>query len=598
MISRLSIQGLAIIDSLSIDFSPGFNVITGETGAGKSILIRALNFLTGGRSGPETVRQGSPQALVTGEFLVPAKHPALAQLEALGIVPEKSGKKFRVILRRQMSAKGRAQAWINDITVTSQALKEIGPFLVDVFAQHENQRLLDVDRHGSYLDEFVAVKEAKQRLHVAFVECDLAVKQIASIISHYYSAQSNRDFVEFRLEEIKKFNPSKEDFDRTSDLCKNASGYQKVREALLGAVEPLEGGEGESLSPSLWKASKRLEMLPESEAQEKAGALKARLMAMASEFDDVVFELRQLLSKYEFDEDGLEKAQGRLYEYQKLFRKHNATGIEELLKIAEDLKTAVGSLEITAEKLEDHLGFLETNSAKALKEASVLTKARTQAATLIKKSVEKELQELSMPGSQFTVDFSPVKHELPSLDLTEFDLKIQNRWAKLRENLLGVGPEGAEKVEFLLASNPGEPILPLARIASGGEISRIMLALKKALTVDADTCVLVFDEIDSGISGRVADVVGKKMRQLAEHFQVLCISHLPQVAVYADAHFLVKKAGKNKRTESNILLLSAKESAEEIARLLSGAEVSKPSLENAQALIARAKKGTSKSASR
>ncbi len=221
-------------------------------------------------------------------------------------------------------------------------------------------------------------------------------------------------------------------------------------------------------------------------------------------------------------------------------------------------------------KIADGLVELGKKAISLRVAATQLTRAREKSALAIKKKAEAELEELAMKGAKLDVEFLPVRRPPTVLDFGGFEEKLTELWNQASETIFEVGPEGAERSRFLLAANKGEALLPLAKIASGGEMSRIMLALKKALVADAETCVLVFDEIDSGISGRVADTVGKKMQELSDTFQVLCISHLPQVAVYADAHFLVSKLGKKERTESTIVRLTKEESAKEIARLLSG----------------------------
>jgi DNA repair protein RecN (Recombination protein N) len=300
----------------------------------------------------------------------------------------------------------------------------------------------------------------------------------------------------------------------------------------------------------------------------------------------------------EVDESKIEEAHKRVFGYQELFRKHGAREVEELVGIQDKLKRDCLSQEDLALDLQKELESLVKEAEELSRSAKTLSNQRLKAANRIKKAVESELSELAMPGVLFDVLWEETEGKDWDLDFSGLDNK---RLVELSTELCGylknLGPDGFEQVEFMLAANPGEPLLPLLKVASGGELSRIMLALKKALVADADTCVLVFDEIDTGISGRVADVVGKKMNDLSKAFQVLCISHLPQVAVYADAHFLVKKESKAKRTESTIIKLSREDSTAEIARLLSGSEVSKAGLANARALMDKAKKRSAKHSS-
>jgi len=311
---------------------------------------------------------------------------------------------------------------------------------------------------------------------------------------------------------------------------------------------------------------------------------------LAAKIDDLSFEVGKILTSLDLDEGRLEEAQSRLFGYQDLFRKHGVQEVKALINEKARLKSELEWLESGHQKLRELIHLIRMRIDALQVAGRALTESRKQAGRKIKKQVEAELHELVMPGAVFSVEFFPLLRSLSGPDLTAFGREIAGEWEELTDSLARIGESGAERGQFFLSPNPGGPSLPLERIASGGELSRIMLALKKALAADAETCVLVFDEIDAGISGRIADVVGKKMRELASDFQVICISHLPQVAVYADAHFCVKKQRVEKgRTESCIIKLSLDESAREIARLLSGAEVSEPSLKNARNLIAKAK---------
>ena len=321
----------------------------------------------------------------------------------------------------------------------------------------------------------------------------------------------------------------------------------------------------------------------------KIPELRAQAESVAAQLDDLSFELTKLSSTVNVDEGELESAQERLFGYQSLLRKHNAPSIEHLLAETARLNSELEFLETASARLEATLAALGKKAVELEKAAKKLTAARKDASLRIKASVEGELEELVMKGAEFGVQFEPTVRALPALDLSAFAPEVNEQWRGAMEILTSLGDRGAEQGKFLLSANPGEPMLPLARIASGGEMSRILLALKKSLVADAETCVLVFDEVDTGISGRVADVVGRKLRELSDAFQVLCISHLPQVAVYADNHFLVKKVKKGDRTEAQIVPLSDDDSAKEIARLLSGAKVDATSLAQAKNLKQKAR---------
>lgn len=589
MISTLRIQGLAIIDSLSIEFDDGFNVITGETGAGKSILIRALHFLTGGRAGTDSVRQGHPQATVSGTFHVPANHPATLKLDLLGLDYER-GPIVPIVLRRQVSIKGRSQAWINDAAVSTAALREVGVRLIDVFGQHENQRLLDDVAHTDYVDAFLPDPGVLAEYQVAWSEVTRAVKELNEFVERLASATRNRDFVEYRLRELKEFSPSAEDFQSLEQLCHSFQNATAISQGLGSALRAIEGEEGgSSVSRALIEANKHLGSL-KGELAQVIEPVRERLNACVREVEEASFEISQHLSRFDIDESQVDAAQERLFEYQAFFRKHGVLTAEELVDAWTALKEEWKSVESASDAVELLLSTIETKTEALRKCADLLSGARTKASERIRASVEKELQELAMVGSRFSVILENESRPPVLPDLDVIDSAFSQRCEALRCALAPSSARGSEVARFFLSSNPGEPLMPLARIASGGELSRIMLAMKKALAADADTCVLVFDEIDTGISGRVADIVGRKMRDLSARFQVLCISHLPQVAVYADAHFLVHKEGKADRTESGIRRLTDEASAVEIARLLSGSKVSASSLANARTLISKARK--------
>ena len=294
----------------------------------------------------------------------------------------------------------------------------------------------------------------------------------------------------------------------------------------------------------------------------------------------------------EINDDDIEMAQARLAGYQELFRKSAVTDIDCLISEHERLEAELTFLESASVDVSRRLSELEISSNQLAITANELSVARRSAKGAVKRRIEAELHALAMPGAKIDVDLSAVHKPLVSTEFSTFGPEAEAVWARISEVLSGLGEHGAEKAQLLLAANPGEPLLPLQKIASGGEISRIMLALKKALAAGADTCILVFDEIDTGISGRIAAVVGRKMQELSNEFQVICISHLAQVAAHADAHFLVHKLSRDKRTESTISRLSPRSSEEELARLLSGEELTPSSLANARALVKKAKEKT------
>lgn len=595
MIQKLQISGMAIIDKLEIEFGPGFNVITGETGAGKSILIKALSFLLGHRAHVDLIRKGSEQAVVHAEFVLRPDHEAVKFLKEKGLPFDDLGG-IELLVRRAINQKGRASAWINDVAVAQGTLKELGLCLVDIFGQHDHQKLLKPEFHLNYIDLFLE-KDFLQEYQNCFDSLKEKMSQLQLKIQRFVGGQKDLDYFQYRLRELETLSPSLDDYQQLKELTETSRGSIELKEGLGEAIENLEGSEA-GLTRILWDTSKKISRLHQKIKTEALERISLQLEQTASQVDSISFELNQLLGLCSVDEASVDQAQKRLFEYQEQFRKHGVHSVEELLSTFEKLQSECMSNEELEDQIAEELSVLLAEIKIARELAKKISARRLKLGAQIKRSVEKELTELAMPGITFEIawdDYSSGQSHF----LTSFqdNKKLAQLSQEVDELSHGLGPQGFERAEFLLASNPGEPLLPLMKVASGGELSRMMLALKKALFADAETCLLVFDEIDTGISGKVADVVGKKMKELSDTFQVLCISHLPQVAVFADSHFLVKKEVKegNKkagtvRTESTIIKLTAHQSAEEIARLLSGSEVSRAGLANAKALIAKAKK--------
>lgn len=592
MIRRLSIHGLALIDELAIEFTRGFNVITGETGAGKSILIRALHFLAGAKFGPEILRSGFDAARVAGEFQVPGDHPVWERLAALGLERPDGAGGASILLRRQLGAKGRSQGWINDVPVTNGSLRDVGTALLDVFVQHENQRLLDPNRHLAYVDRFLPDESVRSRFKASYEALATAVTQLREATQRLHPSggggSEDRDYVAFRLEQLEQFGPSTEDFEAVEKTCGEAKRAARRRDGLQRASAALEG-DGAAGAQQAGRELRQLAVALETDSPETAaalGALAARAESVAAELEDLSFELSRLGADSDLDETTLEEAQGRLFRYQEFFRKYgvrDAAGLaEERARLAEKLH----QLDHREEALREALGAATTRALETRALAEVLAETRREAAQRIGERVRAELEELAMPGAKLVVRWQPSAS--PLLPPPCPDETVAEGWRRLEAATTDLSVDGLERAEFWLAANPGEPALPLAKVASGGEMSRILLALKKAMAADAETCVLVFDEVDAGISGRVADVVGRKLKELADSLQVLCISHLPQVAAYARAHFLVSKQASKDRTATTIVRLDEDERTAELARLLSGSEVSAVSLANARALVERA----------
>ncbi|MBF0440343.1 MAG: DNA repair protein RecN [Oligoflexales bacterium] len=587
MLTNLNIHGLAIIESLTIDFSSSFNVITGETGAGKSILIKALSLLLGAKANAEVIRGGFSQAIISGMFKVDYKHKVFNILEELGIPFDEENKEPSILIRRQIHEKGRSGAWVNDIPVTLGSLKQIAYVLIDIFGQHENQRLLDSNEHLFYLDQFLFSVEAKANVEIFFQKSISLFKEIEAVTSDFQNKIRSYDYLQHRYDEIQSFDPSEDDYLLKKEIIESAKKSILVKENLKTVQEMIDGSSsGQPLAKVLWSVSKLFGIGP---VPDDLMGASEEIQKIASQLDEISYMIDRSLEKISVNESDLESAQDRLSKYQDFFRKLLVNDVSGLMDEKQRICSELNFLNQASEEIKNKLIELDNYCEKLKTYALKLTEERKKAAREVKKKVERELDELGMKGARLEVEFQKIVRQPKVLDLKGLSEEINSTWGKVALFLSEITSQGFEKAQFLLSSNPGEPLYPLQKIASGGEISRIMLALKKVLAAGGDTCVLVFDEIDTGISGKIADIVGRKIGELSKNFQIICISHLAQVAVYADRHFMVSKKQCNSRTEAKIFRLSAEDSAREIARLLSGNEITKVSIANAKALVKEAR---------
>ncbi len=583
MLQHLHIKGLALIDELEIDFSKGFNVVTGETGAGKSILIKALSLLFGDKAQPDIIRHGFDETQVVGVFEVAPDHAVLKKLSFVGLNFDEDKSPKEILIRRKVHVKGRSMMWINDVPVSLGVARDISAALMDVFGQHASHGLLNPAYHLKSLDAFLPKPELKKTYRETYDEVLAEYKSLQKTVSDYFKRAGDKDYLAFRLNELSDFNPTTEEYDRLLEICRSSGKLMGKKKHLSQSLDILEGGyKNEAISKGLWTASKSLQGV------EKCEGFQGSIEEAARIVDDVSFELRRFFESIDLSEDDIETHQQRLGSYQSLLRRFSLQSVEQLMAKLADLQSELDFLENAKQNMTDAIKKLWTQCQKLEALGKELSLARRTAFKKIKGVIEKELGQLAMPGARLEVEWQPIEHSLEAIHWEGLvDKKSAEQFASVCDIMSSLQADGAEKIHFLLQSNPGEPARALHKIASGGEMSRIMLALKKVLALGAQTCVLVFDEIDTGISGEVADIVGQKLCKLAKQFQIICISHLPQVSVYADAHFLVSKQ-RGARTQSSISKLSQKESTEELARLLSGDKVTASSLANAKALRAHA----------
>ncbi len=565
MLIELLIRNLAIIDEVQVPFQSGFNVLTGETGAGKSIIIHALNFLVGGKGDIDLIRTGEDFMVVEAVFDLSHCPQGKAVLEELGFEPEDD----TLILSRELSRSGRSRCRINGRAATVAMLKQIGKALVDIHGQHEHQSLLEPSNHLRFLDAFGGdeVLNLKERYANLYRQLMQIEREIAELQQSERDRMQRLDLLRYQADEIDKANlreGEEEELLQERQLLANA---ERIVERVNYAVQRLmeDGGALDKLGDAIQTLKDIIHLDP---------ALGEWQNALSQAFDtiqEVGFELERYASRVEFNPERLDEVESRLDLIRRLKRKYGDT-ISAILQYREQIERELQKLETSEERLEALQKERERLRNELAEAAFALSQARQEIARQLEKTVQNHLKALMMERARFkiAVDRIPDPNGL-----------------KLPDGIFAFGRDGVDQVEFLIATNPGEPLKPLAKIASGGEISRTMLALKASLQRTHEIPVLVFDEIDVGIGGRTAEAVGEKLREVSRYAQVLCVTHLPQIAALADWHLQVEKVTEGRRTRVIVTPLQFEERVKELARMLSGKQITQASLQHAQELLAR-----------
>ncbi len=557
MLKQLSINNVALIDRQLIEFFNGFSVMTGETGAGKSIIIEALNFVLGERASRELVKSGEQKASVEALFVLRSDDPVYEVLSEQGIDCEEG----ELTIYREFTLAGKNVCRANGTMISAGVLKEIGDALVDIHGQHAHQSLLNPKKHIVLLDRFAGkdALEQKARVAEAYHKANEARRQLNAAQFNEQERARRCDLLEYQINEIdgaKLEIGEEERLEEQRGLLQNA---QAVMEGLEGAGTALSGDGSES-SGALDALSVCLRLLDGiSRFRGEYTQLSEKLHALYYDLEDAAYTLRDYRNDFSFEPGMLDEIESRLDLISSLKRKYGKD-IAEILTFREK---SAKELELisTAEERREQLQQ-EYDTAKRAYDALAeeLSELRKQAAIRLRDRILPELNDLGMPHAAFEAAFERLNGELP-------------------------GANGIDGVEFLLSTNRGEPVKPLAKVASGGELSRIMLSFKSVLADLDGIPTMVFDEIDSGISGQMGTAVAVKMRQIASNRQVLCITHLPQIAAYANWQYIVYKEESGEKTRSNARLLGETERAAEIARIMSGNSTDPVALEHASRLI-------------
>ena len=553
MLANLKMEDLAVIEKAEVNFTPGFNVLTGETGAGKSIVIDAMEAVLGGRTSRELIRTGADKAFVSAIFSdVPENLPGLTEN---GAAPDEDG---NLTLQREISSEGKSICRVNGRPLTVTQLRQIGKELLNIHGQHDGQLLLDESRHLAYLDRFGQTAGSLAAYKKDYdVLCDIR-KQLRALEMDDAEKERRMDSLRYQIDELERAElvpGEEEELNARRELLRNGEKYIS---ALSGADYCLNGDDAEDGAVSaIRKAEDSLSGIRHLNGDVEE--LFKRVEALRCEVFDLAEIIRDKREEFDFSPAELDAAEARTDQLYRLKKKYGAT-VEDMIAYQERCRDELNAME-TADDLRLQLEQKLKRAGEAVERAGkALTQARKKAGERLEQRIQKELRELDMEKVRFSVDFAAKEP----------------------------GTDGCDTVRFLMSANAGEALRPISKIASGGELARIMLALKNVLAEQEQIATLVFDEVDTGVSGRAAQKVAEKLAQLACHKQVLCVTHLPQLAAMAGTHFLVEKGEQNGRTFTKVVELDREARKAEIARITGGSQVTDALLASAADILDQA----------
>jgi DNA repair protein RecN (Recombination protein N) len=551
MLAGLTVHNIVLIDRLELDFKPGLTVLTGETGAGKSILLDALGLALGARAEAALVRAGAAQAMVSAEFLVPKGHPAHALLDDQGIEPGDA-----LILRRQLNPDGRSRAFVNDQPVSVGLLKQLAESLIEIEGQFEAHGLIDPATHRAHLDAFAGLQSralSTAAAHRAWRSAEAALTEAQAELDR---AKADEDYLRHAVGELELAEPKPGEETALAAERQLLMHREQLIEAITAARDELAGDRG--ADRALISAQRRLQRI-----SDKAGGLIEPILAAlertSAELGEAIDGLQRLTSELDPDPRKLEKLEDRLHLLRELARKHRIA-VESLPDLLADMQRRLGMIDGRSADLGKLVGAAKMARETYMSEAQMLSTGRAKAAKSMDAAVNKELAPLKLEKARFT---------------TRVDATPESDW----------GEGGWDRVVFEVATNPGAAPGPINRIASGGELARFMLALKVTLAKGQPVPTLIFDEVDAGIGGATAAAVGERLRRLADNVQVLVITHSPQVAALGAHHWRVEKKATKGAVATSLIPLDEKSRREEIARMLSGATITDEARAAAEKLL-------------
>jgi DNA repair protein RecN (Recombination protein N) len=543
MLRFLRVRNFALVDQLEVHFQEGFNLLSGETGAGKSIIVDALGLLTGSKASAEMIRTGESRAIVEAIFETNLR----ADLDRLGLDSESD----ELIIRREISADDRNRVYINNQPTTVSALRALAPLLLDIHGQHEQQTLLDHSSQLHLIDLFADAAELASRVRDLYLACQQAETELAQLIADHAEKLERLDFLAFQHDEIQKADPKPAETEHVRERLNVLANAGKLLEAAARGYDALYESENSALSA----IAQTLRMLRD------AAQHDARLQALAEQLEsarisihDIAYALRDYTDHIDANPQELERLQARLSELERLHRKYGPDLLEHLQKVRREMDS-IGLTEVKKEELQVKISAIRRQYTAAATELRTKRRAGSQK---LEAAVERELKSLAMPHARFIIAWTDIAPGRAS---------------------------GLDRAELLISANPGEEPWPLEKIASGGELSRVMLALRTVLAVDSAQKTLVFDEIDAGIGGKAAETVGQKLKDLSSRYQIFCVTHLAQIAAFADHQYRIEKRLQDGRSVTRVDALSGEARIEELVRMMSGSRVTEAARQHVKELL-------------
>ena len=550
MLKHLYIKNFTLIDELDIELYQGFSVITGETGAGKSIILGALGLLLGQRADSKAIKQGAEKCVIEAHFDL-SRYGMTDFFEENEIEYDAAD----CIVRRELTASGKSRAFINDTPVQLSLLKELGDQLVDIHSQHQNLLLNKQDFQLNVVDIIAGDEKEQQLYQQAYTQYHATEKELSALKESIEQNRQNADFLQFQFEELTQANLAGGEQEELEQKSETMSHSEEIKSALYEADNALSAeqtGVVESLRTALSAMRQIEKVLPD------ASELVERLDSSYIELKDIAQEISSQMEHVDFDPAELDAINNRLDKLYDLEKKYHVETVEELIAKRDELKIQLGRIENSDEALAELQQKLAAQLAQAQKAAEILTQMRTKAAKQIEKEMQGRLMPLGMPNVKF------------SIEMTQEPLNVS----------------GQDKVAFLFSANTSTPLQPISQVASGGEIARVMLSLKAMISGAVKLPTIIFDEIDTGVSGKTAEKMAEIMQEMGHHErQVISITHLPQIAALGSAHYKVEKEETAKGTISRMRKLSDDERVLEIAQMLSGSNVSEAAISNAKQLL-------------